>query len=514
MVALALRNKTTYGNQNNQVKNQNSNSFLDFFDANPNKEGFQLFNSNPTNKNAQSAQTVIQTPTGIVNPNQQGLLSNEEIVEQNTGGILNSPSAPAKEGGYTYNFSQNNQRTSPYSVFTTPQNNTNANAGVDPNFVRPTLPASEGSYTHGYGLGTPTADTNKEGTPKKKSFMDILKDFTQTDFALDMAMKGLEASAPKVGTPTSTGRTLFEAYNYAKQQKQQKIDNEINRQKAKTDNYREPVYRALVRDKQGNQYGLFSSGGMLYADINGVRVPQQDLQNAIGDYDIRNVGDQMDGVMTFANFKKLRNTLNDDEVSLKKMINFLKTQDKTSVGYQRIIDGFMGKIKTFFSTKAKQYDMTEEELALAIAEGQLQGLLGSSRKEVVGGGVLTEQDARRIIEYLGGDIDALQNPYRVQEAISYIFGEKLTNYDLNLEDHNIAVENEYGTRGYKSKDRIEFSPEEIDLLSADVAFETGYKNFPDMTLEEILGFDHTTLTDPKDLDLYFKTLKEKQNNGN
>jgi hypothetical protein len=307
---------------------------------------------------------------------------------------------------------------------------------------------------------------------------------------------------------------LFEAYNYAKQQKQQKIDNEINRQKAKTDNYREPVYRALVRDKQGNQYGLFSSGGMLYADINGVRVPQQDLQNAIGDYDIRNVGDQMDGVMTFANFKKLRNTLNDDEVSLKKMINFLKTQDKTSVGYQRIIDGFMGKIKTFFSTKAKQYDMTEEELALAIAEGQLQGLLGSSRKEVVGGGVLTEQDARRIIEYLGGDIDALQNPYRVQEAISYIFGEKLTNYDLNLEDHNIAVENEYGTRGYKSKDRIEFSPEEIDLLSADVAFETGYKNFPDMTLEEILGFDHTTLTDPKDLDLYFKTLKEKQNNGN
>ncbi len=199
---------------------------------------------------------------------------------------------------------------------------------------------------------------------------------------------------------------------------------------------------------------------------------------------------------------------------LLKMINFLKNQDKTSIGYERIIDGFMGKMKTFFSTKAKQYNMTEEELALQLANGQLQGLLGSSRKEVVGGGVLTEQDARRIIEYLGGDIDALQNKFRVQEAISYIFGEKLTNYDLNLEDHNIAVENEYGTRGYKSKDRIEFSPEEIDLLSADVAFETGYKNFPDMTLEEILGFDHTTLTDPKDLDLYFKTLKEKQNNGN
>jgi len=512
MVAMLLKEKGIYGNQNTQVQNQNNNSFLDFFDANPNKEGFQLFNTNP-NRNAQSVQTVNQSPTGIVNPNQQTLLSNEEIIEQNTGGIL-SPSAPAKEGGYTYNFSQPNRRTTPYSVFTTPQSNTNANAGVNQNFVRPTLPASEGSYTHGYGLGTPSADTNKDGTPKKKSFIDILKDFTQTDFALDMAMKGLEASAPRVGVPTSTGRTLFEAYNYAKQQKQQKIDNEINRQKAKTDNYREPVYRALVRDKRGNQYGLFSSGGMLYADVNGVRVPQQDLQSVIGDYDIRNVGDQMDGVMSFSNFKKLRNTINDDEVSLKKMINFLKTQDKTSVGYQRIVDGFMAKMKTFFSTKAKQYKLTEEELAFQLANGQLQGLLGSSRKEVVGGGVLTEQDARRIIEYLGGDINALQNPYRVQEAISYIFGEKLTNYDINLEDYNIAVENEYGTRGYKTKDRIKFSPEEVDLLSADVAFETGYKNFPDMTLEEILAFDHTTLTDPEDLELYFKTLKEKQNNGN
>jgi len=510
MVAMFLKNKGIYGNQNTQVQNQNNNSFLDFFDANPNKEGFQFFNSNPNNKNAQSVQTVLQTPTGIINPNQQSLLTNEEIIEQNTNGILASPSAPAKEGGYTYNFSQPNQRTTPYSVFTTPQSNTNTNTGVNQNFVRPTLPASEGSYTHGYGLGKPSTDTNKDGTPKKKSFIDILKDFTQTDFALDMAMKGLEASAPRVGEPTSTGRTLFEAYNYAKQQKQQKIDNEINRQRAKTDNYREPVYRALVRDKQGNQYGLFSSGGMLYADINGVRVPQQDLQNVIGDYDIRNVGDQMEGVMSFANFKKLRNTLNDDEISLKKMISFLKEQDKTSVGYQRIIDGFMGKMKTFFSTKAKQYEMTEEELALAIAQGKLQGLLGSSRKEVVGGGVLTEQDARRIIEYLGGDINALQNKFRVQEAISYIFGEKLTNYDLNLEDYNIAVENEYGTRGYKTKDRIEFSPEEVDLVSADVAFESGMKSFDDMTLDQLLNDIDPTTLDDNDLSIYLEAVKKKQ----
>ena len=120
-----------------------------------------------------------------------------------------------------------------------------------------------------------------------------------------------------------------------------------------------------------------------------------------------------------------------------------------------------------------------------------------------------EQDARRIIEYLGGDINALQNPYRVQEAISYIFGEKLTNYDINLEDYNIAVENEYGTRGYKTKDRIEFSPDDIDLLNAEVAFETGMKDFRDMTLPELEAFDHTSLMD-EDLVNYLNALKEKQ----
>ena len=48
-------------------------------------------------------------------------------------------------------------------------------------------------------------------------------------------------------------------------------------------------------------------------------------------------------------------------------------------------------MKTIFSKKAKQYDLNEEELALKLANGKLQGFLGSLRKEVVGGGVLNEQ---------------------------------------------------------------------------------------------------------------------------
>jgi hypothetical protein len=496
MVALALRNKTTYGNQNNQVKNQNSNSFLDFFDANPNKEGFQLFNSNPTNKNAQSAQTVIQTPTGVINPNQQGLLSNEEIVEQNTGGIL-SPSAPAKEGGYTYNFSQNNQRTSPYSVFTTPQNNTNANAGVNSNFVRPTLPASEGSYTHGYGLGTPTTDTNKDGTPKKKSFMDILKDFTQTDFALDMAMKGLEASAPKVGTPTSTGRTLFEAYNYAKEQKQQKIDNEINRQKAKTDNYKEPVFRGLIIDKKGNEYGYFSSGGSTYAEVNKKRVNLSDLKNAIGDFEIRNVGQQTIGVANFDSFATIEQDLLDSEKSLQSYQRYLDLQEDTNTGVARLANQYSAIFKTFFGQ-----GLTPEELATKVANGELQRLIGASRKNIVGGGVMTEQDALRIIDALGGQIDSLQDPQAVKRAISQMFKETYKDYEVKLKQYNYNVDREYGNTGYERKKPIEFTKNQLENFSGDVIYDLGLVDFEAMSDEQILDIIPENLND-EELKIYF-----------
>jgi hypothetical protein len=468
-----------YSNQNNNNNNvkPNSNSFLDFFDANPNKDGFQLFN-NPRN-NAVSSQTVIQTPTGTVNPNEQGLLSNEEVVNQNTQGLLNRPTFPAREGGYTYGMNQQNQTN------TTTNNN------------RPTGPASEGSYTHGYGLGKLTAETNKDGTPKKKSFLDSLKQFANSDFGLDMAMKGLEASAPKVGTPTSTGRTLFEAYNYAKQQKQQKIENEINRQKAKTDNAKEPVFRGLIIDKKGNEYGYFSSGGSTYAEVNKKRVNLSDLKNNIGDFEIRNVGQQTLGVADFNSFAKIEQDLLDSEKSLSSYQRYLGLQEDTNTGVFRLADQYSAVFKTFFGQ-----GLTDKELATKVANGELQRLIGASRKNIVGGGVMTEQDALRIIDALGGQVDSLQDPQAVKRAISQMFKETYKDYEVKLKQYNYNVDREYGNTGYERKKPIEFTKNQLENFSGDIIYDLGLVDFEAMSNQQILDIIPENLND-EELPIYY-----------
>lgn len=345
---------------------------------------------------------------------------------------------------------------------------------------------------------------------EKSSFSGLLKnafdkgvEFAQSDYGMDFFM-GMDTGYSD--TPKTLLETIKPGYEYAEAKQQQEIENEIKKQRAKTDNYREPVYRALVRDKQGNQYGLFSSKGQLYADVNGVRIPQQQLEKVIGPYDIRNVGDQMDGVISFSKFRTLNKEIIDDEISLKKYVKFLQEVDKSGVGYERLINNFTAKMKTFFSTKSKQYGLTEEELAQQIANGNLQGLLGSSRKEVVGGGVLTEQDARRVIEYLGGDVSAFNNPARVQDAISVVFRDKYDKYINNLNDYNIGVQNEYGTRGYKTKEQIKFTDPQLELLDAGITVEMGLRNFNDLSQEELLAIDTSNLSIEK-YDQYIKALE-------
>jgi hypothetical protein len=325
-------------------------------------------------------------------------------------------------------------------------------------------------------------------------------DFATSDYGRDF-FAGIDAGYSKM--PKTFMQSIQPGIQYADAKQQQKIENEIAKLRTKTDNFREPVYRALVRDKNGKQYGLFSSKGQLYADVNGVKIPQQELEKVIGPYDIRNVGDQMDGVISFTKFRELNKEIIDDEISLKKYVSFLQEVDKTGVGYERLINSFSASMKTFFSTKAKEYELSEEELAQQIAQGKLQGLLGSSRKEVVGGGVLTEQDARRIIEYLGGDITAFNNPARVRDAISYIFREKYNKYLNNLNDYNIGVQNEYGTRGYKTKEQIKFTDPQLSLIDAGITTELGLRDFNSLSQNELLSIDPNNL----DLERYNEYIK-------
>ena len=176
------------------------------------------------------------------------------------------------------------------------------------------------------------------------------------------------------------------------------------------------------------------------------------------------------GIPEFNAFKKIREELKSDEISMRNYARYLGNIEKAEVGVSRIADDFSSYMKTLLSSKSKTYNLTESELAKRLAEGQIQGLLGAARIETVGGGVMTEQDALRVIKNLGGDVTLLQNPEVVKEQISRLFGEKYGRYQDNLETYNNAVNQLYSGRGYKRKDAIEV---DMRLFSPTILSELG-----------------------------------------
>lgn len=164
--------------------------------------------------------------------------------------------------------------------------------------------------------------------------------------------------------------------------------------------------------------------------------------------------------VSFDGFKELRDEIIDLERGLGKLQGYMKTVGEAGQGYQRLAQSISSNIKTFFDTGK----LTREELAQRDAQGQLQGLLGAMRLETVGGGVMTEQDALRVISNLGGDVDALQNPEVVGRALKRLFEAKLARYGPAVNDYNAALRftprlaAEYKPRTIKNFDTSVFTP--------------------------------------------------------
>lgn len=170
------------------------------------------------------------------------------------------------------------------------------------------------------------------------------------------------------------------------------------------------------------------------------------------------------GVPTSSQFTKLRGELKDDQVSLQRYTSYLGNIEKAGVGLERLGDQMSSFFKTLLSTNAKKMKLTEQELALRIAQGELQGLLGRSRIETVGGGVMTEQDALRVLQNLGGDVTLLQKPEVVTAQISRLFEDKYRGYADRLKVYNNAIDARYADLGFKK-----FSPVEVDTQLLDPA---------------------------------------------
>jgi hypothetical protein len=147
-------------------------------------------------------------------------------------------------------------------------------------------------------------------------------------------------------------------------------------------------------------------------------------------------GEEQRYIPDFKTFTNLNKELVTEEKSLKQILSYWENIKDSNIGIERLGD----QMATWFKTLAGSQNLTTEELARSIAEGKLQGLSGADRIDAVGGGVMTEKDAWRVIGRLGGDVDALQNPATVGPLLEEMFKLKVETYNEDIKGYNLGVE--------------------------------------------------------------------------
>lgn len=147
-------------------------------------------------------------------------------------------------------------------------------------------------------------------------------------------------------------------------------------------------------------------------------------------------------VPSFSDIAKAQKLARDAAAEMRQLGSF-KGQVKTaSFG----IRGKLDDIKSaFLAATGLTKNMSEEQMARKLAQADQQGLIGRLKDFVVGGGVMTEQDAKRIIEYMGGDVSSIfANPVVILEAIEHAM--KLRSAD------GLAIATEFNKLSKRSPD--------------------------------------------------------------
>jgi hypothetical protein len=126
-------------------------------------------------------------------------------------------------------------------------------------------------------------------------------------------------------------------------------------------------------------------------------------------------------------------------------------------GMNQGVSGIADAVMTYAKSLAGDAKLDPAELARAVAKGQQQGLLGGIRTSVVGPGVLTETDAARVLQRLGGDINALQNKETVGQAIAEIYQDRYAQYQDDVNFYNESVDSYWGSKGFKRATPTDFN---------------------------------------------------------
>jgi hypothetical protein len=139
-------------------------------------------------------------------------------------------------------------------------------------------------------------------------------------------------------------------------------------------------------------------------------------------------------------FAKMGTELTNKRNQIDQINTFLETTEGLEKG------GLERKISSFTSRAKRILDLplTKEEEALGASRAMQQRLLGAIKNEVLGPGVLTDQDAERLFAAMGGDVEsALTNIDAVRKTLASILNEKHNLYKQEVQMYNHNAKEKY-----------------------------------------------------------------------
>jgi len=113
---------------------------------------------------------------------------------------------------------------------------------------------------------------------------------------------------------------------------------------------------------------------------------------------------------TGTQFIEMLEELRDTESGLQSIESFAASREDAGTGVEFLKNRMGGLFKTLLGSKQK---LSEGELNAMLSSGRLRALVGKFRVETVGPGIMTEEDARRIEDALGGAL-LTGNPEKVE----------------------------------------------------------------------------------------------------
>ena len=205
--------------------------------------------------------------------------------------------------------------------------------------------SSQGEELANQGLLS-AKDTKKE-TKKEKGLLDSLVDLAQTDFGRDFFM-GMDTGYSK--EPKSLMQSIQQGYAFAKGNQLEKDKLDIERLKANKMGGSEQGYLYTVTDPNtGNTYNATwdKKSGKAFVNIDGKRVPYApDMFGGDKSAQISTAGNISKSNLTANAFFDLRNDLNTQENSLRKMADYLEGVQDVPSGMEKLAVKFGATINT------------------------------------------------------------------------------------------------------------------------------------------------------------------------